>query len=209
MRSVCPPGVFCMSSGLIAGISLAAVAVIAVVVSIPSLFEKPRQQDVGHTIAPPAVIQEIVHMQPAPTEVVVAPFPGGFVPPPPERDVGIMARPALTMALPAMATSGLPSPFQQVGVMRKEDDDPSHDDIMAPLFGRLLQSNRSRWNYYTIAPGAGTLPVRIRNRECMDHTSGCDELYDGDTVTVDGLKNGVYKVMMYKASMPQYDPRVF
>lgn len=114
------------------------------------------------------------------------------IPLPPERE-SEYARDALPMSI---ATNGGPSPYQQVGILKKQDDNPEHEEILLPLFGSKMQSNRDRWQYYTVGAGAGTLPIRVGNRDCFDRNTGCQELYDSDSVTIDGL-NGVYNVMMY------------
>lgn len=162
---------------------LAATAVVAAVVSYVVANKIP-------SAAPPSLPQ---------TETKVVIIDNGnrhhnrsHIPPPPERE-SEYARGALPMTI---ATNGGPSPFQQVGILKKQDDNPEHDEILLPLFGSKMQSNRDRWRYYTVGAGAGTLPLRVGNRDCFDQNVGCQELYDSDTVTIDGL-NGVYNVMMY------------
>lgn len=190
----CPPGILCLTPSLVIvlGIIVAAIAAVAVV-------RTQKQNDTNE------VIEKIVYQEPIqervlePVHVTIVPPLQNQVPPSPERlyDTGNLVRTEIPMTI---ATSGGPSPYQQVGVMRKDGEE---EDMLLPLFGRKLQANRDKWNYYTSGV-AGTLPVRVQNRDCMDRYTGCNELYDGDTVTVDGLNNGVFKVMMYTVSAPWY-----
>lgn len=184
----CPPGILCLTPGLVIvlGIIVAAVAAVAVV-------RTQKQNDTNE------VIEKNEERVLEPVHVTIVPPLQNQVPPSPERlyDTGNLVRTEIPMTI---ATSGGPSPYQQVGVMRKDGEE---EDMLLPLFGRKLQANRDKWNYYTSGV-AGTLPVRVQNRDCMDRYTGCNELYDGDTVTVDGLNNGVFKVMMYTVSAPWY-----
>lgn len=223
LRMKCPPGILCLNQSFMVVVAVAVVAVLAAV------YLYRRVDNVKLVSEAPLPLSLPQPQQPLsePIQITVVPSQHNLVPPSPERfyDSGpVIVGSGATNVYPSagvtgvytggpvaggpgvvrtevpmtIATSGGPSPYQQVGVMRKDGED---EDIMLPVFGRRLQPNRDRWNYYT-AGVAGTLPVRIQNRDCMDQYVGCDELFDGDTVTVDGMKNGVYKVMMYTVSTP-------
>lgn len=208
----CPPGILCLGPSFVTVVAVVIVAVAAVYLFKRVDAVKPAPApEVDESLPLPLPLSQI-----EPIQITVVPPQHNLVPPSPERfyDSGpvivgttgvytggpVAGGPGVvrTEVPMTIATSGGPSPYQQVGVMRKDGED---EDVMLPVFGRRLQPNRDRWNYYT-AGVAGTLPVRIQNRDCMDQYVGCDELFDGDTVTVDGMKNGVYKVMMYTVSTP-------
>ena len=80
-------------------------------------------------------------------------------------------------------------PIVQVGILTAEGgsaNSAAPDRTILPLFGRELDSRRSRWNYYTRTDGTNPVqvPVRVANRVCDDDTNGCNEVYSGDTVHV-------------------------
>ena len=76
---------------------------------------------------------------------------------------------------------------------------------MIPLFGRPSDTSRSKWNYYTIHNGI-KLQVNNQSRSCTSE-QGCDELFTGDTVYVDGMDH-TYQVTVYETSSFRYSPNV-
>jgi hypothetical protein len=75
-----------------------------------------------------------------------------------------------------------------------------------PLMGRPLFTNRDKWQYYTISDQNNSikLPVSRNGRSCTNEY-GCDGLYNGDTIYVEGL-NEPYKVTMYDNDTIRYLP---
>ena len=76
---------------------------------------------------------------------------------------------------------------------------------MMPLFGRPSDTSRSKWNYYTIHNGI-KLQVNNKSRSCTGE-QGCDEVFSGDTVYVDGMDH-TYHVTVYETSSFRYSPNV-
>ena len=76
---------------------------------------------------------------------------------------------------------------------------------MMSLFGRPSDTSRSKWNYYTIHNGI-KLQVNNKSRSCTSE-QGCDELFSGDTVYVDGMDH-TYHVTVYETSSFRYTPNV-
>jgi hypothetical protein len=76
------------------------------------------------------------------------------------------------------------------------------DRTILPLYGREIDSRRSRWNYYTRTDGANPVqvPVRYRNRVCDDDVNGCDEIYNDESVHVPSLGRS-FKATVYKKSL--------
>lgn len=68
-----------------------------------------------------------------------------------------------------------------------------------PLFGKQCTRNRNNWNYYTITENNLKLPILHKKKSCTSEY-GCDELYNNDSVYVDGV-NGVYNVSIYENNM--------
>jgi len=75
-----------------------------------------------------------------------------------------------------------------------------------PLMGRPLFTNRDKWQYYTISDQRNSikLPISRNGRSCTNEY-GCDRLFDGDTVYVEGI-NEPYKVTIYDNDTIKYLP---
>jgi hypothetical protein len=106
---------------------------------------------------------------------------------------------------------GVPEQYQQVGVLAAPggtDTSASPNRTLLPLFGRRAASNRDRWNYYTRSDGMNPLqvPIRSKNRPC-DSDTGCDELFDGDSVSAPLLGQS-YTASIYRTSTPRYLPGI-
>lgn len=96
--------------------------------------------------------------------------------------------------------------YRQLGLLTPLNQ--SSKDSILPLMGRPLFTNRDKWNYYTISNQHNNvkLPVSKAGRSCTNEY-GCDKLYDGDTVYVEGA-NEAYKVTIYENDVIRYIPFV-
>ena len=94
---------------------------------------------------------------------------------------------------PTIAVMNSPS-FIQTGILTPVQGD---GDVL-PLQSRQLNNSRSKFQYYTISNQHNNikLPVLVKGRNGMTEY-GVDELYDGDTVYVEGIQT-VYRVTLYK-----------
>jgi hypothetical protein len=72
------------------------------------------------------------------------------------------------------------------------------------LMGRPLFVNRDKWQYYTISDQHNNvkLPVSRAGRSCTNEY-GCDKLYNGDTIFVEGY-NEAFKVTIYDNDVIKY-----
>ena len=77
-----------------------------------------------------------------------------------------------------------------------------------PLFGKETYPRSSKWNYYTSTDSYHNvqLPIIYKNKDCM-HEYGCDEIYNGDSVYVEGYKDS-FGVTLYENDSPKYIPFV-
>jgi hypothetical protein len=118
--------------------------------------------------------------------------------------------PAGIGAIPVNVRSrGLPEQYQQIGVLTAVGGSSSSatpNRTIIPLFGRPAIGNRDRWNYYTRTDGLNPVqvPLRFNNRAC-DDDNGCNELFDGDSVSVP-LMGQSYNATIYRNSTPRYIP---
>lgn len=114
------------------------------------------------------------------------------------------APPVYPTKLPEYPLRHQRSSFQQVGALVLSDND-SKEPVILPLFGRKL-SNRDRWEYYCASDKfhMTRLPVRFGNRDCEDDV-GCDEIFNGQEVTVPDYGNKTFTARMYKYNVPRYN----
>lgn len=75
-----------------------------------------------------------------------------------------------------------------------------------PLMGRPLFTNRDKFQYYTMSDQHNSvkLPVSKNGKSCTNEY-GCDRLYSGDTVYVEGL-NEPYAATLYDNDTIKYLP---
>ena len=101
-----------------------------------------------------------------------------------------------------MRTSHYDMDYRQVGILTAE----SGKDRILALFGRPLHSNRNKWQYYTMTDknNAIKLPISRNGRSCTSDM-GCDELFNGDNVYVQGYNN-VFNATIYENNEPRYIP---
>jgi hypothetical protein len=96
--------------------------------------------------------------------------------------------------------------YRQVGILTPLNG--SSKDNILPLMGRPLFTNRDKWQYYSTSNQHNNvkLPIRRNGRSCTNEY-GCDLIYNGDTVYVEGA-NEAYKVTMYDNNTIKYLPFV-
>jgi len=92
--------------------------------------------------------------------------------------------------------------YRQVGILTRING----PETILPLMGRPLFRNRDKWQFYTISEKSNfiKLPISVKGRSCTNEY-GCDNVYNGDTVYVEGY-NDAFKVTAYDNSVMQYLP---
>ena len=92
--------------------------------------------------------------------------------------------------------------YNQIGILTRVNG----DETILPLMGRQLYTNRDKWNYYTMNDKNNMikLPVLFKNKRCTSE-QGCDCLYEGDTVYVQGYKE-LFRVTLYDNNSLEYIP---
>ena len=113
----------------------------------------------------------------------------------PGRDV----RGAIPINVP---TQGVDTNYRQVGLLTRING----QETILPLMGRPTITNRDKWNFYSMSDknNAIKLPVNNAGKSCTSEY-GCDNLYNGDTVYVEGY-NDAFKVTMYDNNTIRYIP---
>jgi hypothetical protein len=126
---------------------------------------------------------------------------GGMNNQPPQNDLLMQLGSAIpNNAIPVNIESrGAPSAYTQVGILTREKD------LILPLMGRKL--TRDKMQYYTISNTGNMntkLPISKNGKSCTGEY-GCDEVFDGDTVFVEGYAD-TFKATIYENSRFNYIP---
>jgi len=99
-------------------------------------------------------------------------------------------------------TRGFDTSYRQVGILTRKN---GKETILA-LMGRPLFANRNKWQYYSMTDKNNSIKLPVsRNGRSGTQEYGVDELYNGDTVYVEGY-NDAFKVTLYDNYQPQYIP---
>jgi hypothetical protein len=99
-------------------------------------------------------------------------------------------------------TQSCNSSYRQIGILTRVNG----PETILPLLGRPLFSNRDKWNFYTMNDKNGMikLPISFKNKSCTS-SQGCDNLYNGDTVFVEGYSD-TFRVSIYDNNTMEYIP---
>lgn len=101
-----------------------------------------------------------------------------------------------------ISTSAVDTTYRQVGLLKRVNG----PEMLLPLMGRPLFTNRDKWQFYTLNENNIKLPVTFKQRSCTSEY-GCDNVYTGDNVYVDGI-DAVFKATMYDTAVYKYLPFV-
>ena len=101
-----------------------------------------------------------------------------------------------------ISTRAVDTEYRQVGILTRMGG----PEMILPLMGRPLYTSRDKWNFYTMSNQNSMvkLPITFKNKSCTNEY-GCDNLYNGDTVYVEGY-NDTFKVTMYDNQVMKYIP---
>ena len=122
---------------------------------------------------------------------------------PPLRDQRVIMNNDVRGGIPInVATQSVDTNYRQVGMLTRLNG----PETILPLMGRPLYTSRDKWNFYTMSNENSMvkLPITYKNRSCTDEY-GCDNLYSGDMVYVQGY-NDTFKVTMYDNQVMRYIP---
>jgi len=101
-------------------------------------------------------------------------------------------------------TQSFDTNYRQIGILTRVNG----GETILPLMGRPLFSNRDKWNFYTMNDKNAMikLPISFKNKSCTSQ-QGCDNVYNGDTVHVEGF-NDIFRVTVYDNNVMQYIPHL-
>jgi hypothetical protein len=99
---------------------------------------------------------------------------------------------------------GLTTEYQQIGILTRSNNS---NDMILPLMGRRNLAGRDKWQYYTISNTGNLntkLPISVNGKSCTSEY-GCDQVYNGDMVYVEGYKD-TFNATIYENNLFRYLP---
>lgn len=185
VKKTCIPGLFCLEN-----MTMFLLFVLLITVSYMYYGQVMKNQRQSNPIQQSTIVPSIAQMEiPNPLESVYSP------PLKSERGGGVAIN---------VPTRGPEMEYSQVGILTREQG----DDMILPLMGRRTASGRDKYQYYTMANGVGSintkLPLSSKGRSCTA-SIGCDELFNGDNVFVEGYKD-TFHATIYENALLQYIP---
>lgn len=208
MPKTCPPGVFCIENYMIF-----AIFCILFIVMAYMFLRKPTNGHEGKE-------ETVIIKESMPVEMLNSPFVRAnprlsynnnygdillnpYAPPVNDERYLIPSQDVRGVVPINIRTQGVDAAYRQVGILTSQN---SKEQILA-LMGRPLLSNRDQWQYYTMSERNNIkLPVSVKGKSCMNEY-GCDKIYDGDTVYVEGYGN-IFRATIYDNDVLRYIPVV-
>jgi hypothetical protein len=203
----CPPGVFCIENMTLLFIVILILTVLMgtyLVFNASHSNSKTEAKCTVNVAESPDRLNQGLYPRPAfafsnvENDVLLNPYQA------PLRDNRLFpGRNIFSSRLPInVPTQSFDTSFRQIGILTRLGD----KETILPLLGRPLITNRDKWNFYTMSESNNLLklPISHNGRKCMTDT-GCNDLYTGDVVRVDGY-NDDFKVTTYENDMPKYIP---
>ena len=195
----CIPGLFCMENMTM---FLLFLLIVTLIYMYYTNIVKPNLAKTNSTsFSQPVIIAPPQNQNVAPINLV--PIPGRNQPmenvysPPLKKE---------TYGLPInISTQGPEMQYTQLGILTREN---SPDDLILPLMGRRNMTSRDKYQYYTMTNSAGNihtkLPISVKGKSCTSDL-GCDEIFNGDVVYVEGYKD-TFRATIYENVMYKYIP---
>ena len=182
----CPPGVICIEN-------LNLIFIVILILGVIYYFYHILLDRVKHIKEPNNTI--VLNQSPQPESQFLNPYK-----PPLKPNMYIEPR-----GIPInISTQGPASAYAQIGILTRING----PETILPLMGRSLITNRNKWQYYTISNNNNLvkLPVVNKGKSCTNEY-GCDELYNGDTIYVQGY-NDAFKATIYENNSLKYIPYI-
>tara|TARA_B100001123_G_scaffold395610_1_gene477292 strand:+ start:785 stop:1477 length:693 start_codon:yes stop_codon:yes gene_type:complete len=103
-------------------------------------------------------------------------------------------------------TRGSPTQYQQMGILTNT----SNPDDVRPLYGRQTYRGSNQWNYYSSLDSnlSTKIPIFKATNKCTDER-GCQEINDGDNVTIGNISATQYTFTKYSNDDYRYIPDLF
>lgn len=195
MVKKCPPGVFCIENA----------TMFFIIISITILFMYFYSKKTNATVNEKVVINDYIpsffsrpnfSFTNQPNDILMNPYEA-----PMRDDRYIQSTGGIPINISTQG-GGYDTNYRQVGILNRVN---GKEEVL-PLMGRPLLTNRDKWQFYTMNNNNIKLPVSNKGKSCTNE-HGCDNLYNGDTVYVEGI-NDAFKVTAYDNAIMKYIPFV-
>lgn len=159
---------------------------------------------------PPVRSQGIYDLRGAPEHLPTPmnpPTPMGLPPLTQNVSVGMAQVPYGMNTTVNYPTQGFGSTYSQLGILMRNGNAMNAPPLILPLMGRRIMNGRDKLQYFTISNTGVVntkLPIRVKGKSCMTEY-GCNELYSGDVVFVEGY-NEEFIATIYENATFSYMP---
>ena len=200
MSKKCPPGVICVENVTI----FSALLVLAICVYFyrhhlsPIINENVTVSETEIITQPAAQTRYVFNNPTRREDVLLNPYTA------PLRDNRVVLTDSTDpRGVPInVPTQSVDTEYRQIGILTRKDG----PEMILPLMGRPLFTNRDKWQFYTMSDRNPTIKLPLSNagKSCTNEY-GCDNLDNGDTVYVEGY-NGTFNVTSYDNNVMRYIP---
>lgn len=210
MARKCPPGVICVENALFGAMFGILVLLLAFVVyrSTQNKSQMSNSAVYGGDSSMSSSSSIGIFSQPNPSysfsnlenDVLMNPYA------PPQRDDsigGAFKGGDIRGGIPInIRTQTADTSFRQIGILTRQNG----SEMILPLMGKPLITNRDKWQFYAMNDKNIKLPV-VHKGKSGTSEYGCDNVYNGDSVYVEGIKDA-FKVTVYDNATARYIPFV-
>lgn len=209
MAKRCPPGVICVQNIVFMGLFVVLIGIVAIIgwraTSKPDMSnENTSGSWINSTVASGGWFDNtpLQGLFPRPSysfsnvenDVLMNPYAA------PLRDDRIITNDVRGGVPINVSTRAVDADYRQIGILTRQNG----QETILPLMGRPLFTNRDKWQFYTLNERNIKLPLVNKGKSCTNEY-GCDNLYNGDTVYVEGI-NDAFKVTVYDNAVMKYLP---
>jgi hypothetical protein len=210
MPKKCPPGVICIEN--VTMFFLIIIIIIIIYLIYVSFIKKENKQKIVVNVEKQNDPSYIINQQPnypynniPVNDVLMNPYV------PPLRDERYFVPEVVPIRRGMVPINVSTNPgavdtnYRQMGILTPLQNTSKRDKIL-PLMGRPLMVSRDKWQYYTMSDQNNSvkLPIIHNGRSCTNEY-GCDQLYNGDRVYVEGY-NQAFKITIYENDVIKYIP---
>lgn len=188
MGKKCIPGLFCIGNMTLFLIGLMFLCILYLFLRVTDLGKKTDSQTPSLSSSPSPII--IMH----PVQGQQNPLTNLYAPPVRNNDIYNSIRP--------IATQSIDPNYHQLGILTRN----TGSSEILPLMGRRLTKSRDKWQYYTMSGNnlQVKLPISVNGKSCTGEY-GCNEVFNNDTVYVEGFKD-IFIATVYENNSFSYNP---
>jgi len=191
MGKKCIPGLFCIGNMTLFLIGLLFLCIVYLFLRVTDLGNKSRSSTSNLNLTSASIPPPMIVMHP--TQTATNPLTNLYSPP---------VRNNNDFNIPSIATQPMDPNYRQFGILTRN----TGSSEILPLMGRRLTKSRDKWQYYTMSGNnlQVKLPISVNGKSCTGEY-GCNEIYNNDTVYVEGFKD-IFIATIYENNSFSYNP---